>query len=102
MIFTQQSNENLRDIFVSEVTKVFGNCINFLDFLDNEDFGPSFDFVKSSGEEVYLIDRNTGNFVNWYKMTHIGRDIHINFDPSMLFEFLTKCKNSGCYDEEDL
>jgi transcriptional regulator with XRE-family HTH domain len=81
-----------RDELCAEIIKIFGSGANFLDFIEDERYGVSFDcFVESDGEN-YIIDRETGEYINWYKFTHIGRCL--NSRCNNITEFLTKFKNS--------
>ncbi|MBO7716727.1 MAG: hypothetical protein J6S85_24385 [Methanobrevibacter sp.] len=79
MIFNQNNYSDLRDIFSDTVIKVFGSTPLFLDFLENEEYNNiKYDcFIESDGE-TYIINRETGEYINWYKCYHIGRDIHIS------------------------
>lgn len=78
MIINQANYRDLRDIFCNAVTKIFENSDNFLDFLEDEEYTSKYDcFLDGSGEN-YIINRKTGEYINWYKETHIGRCITIS------------------------
>lgn len=80
MIFNQNSfiGEKLRDIFCNTVIKVFGSTDTFLDFIENEEYSDEYNcYIDYSGEN-YIINRNTGEYINWYKFAHIGRCINIS------------------------
>lgn len=56
---------------------------SFYDIFENDSASPRFDCVNSVGEcpgngECYIIDRETGHYINWYKLYHFGRDLHTN------------------------
>ena len=101
MIFNQTNyTEDLRDIFCKAVTKIFGDSYIFLDFLENEEYSVKYDcFLNGSGEN-YIINRETGEYINWYKLTHIGRCINISTlstyenIPKWIEEFLVEFKES--------
>lgn len=96
---TNFTEENLRDLFCDAVTKVFGGSDTFLDFLEDEEYSNKYDvFVDGSGEN-YIINRETGEYINWYKLTHIGRCINISTSstcniPKWIEEFLSDFKES--------
>lgn len=55
----------------------------FFDIVENDSAKPRFDCLCSVGEcigngEIYIVDRETGHYVNWYKLYHIGRDLTTN------------------------
>ena len=104
MIFNQITHKNLRDLFCDAVTKVFGDSTTFLDFLEDERYSDKYDcFLDSSGEN-YIINRETGEYINWYKLTHIGRSIvistcHMDI-PKWFEDFLVEFKESE--DKDDI
>lgn len=106
MIFNQTIRKDLRDLFCNAVTKVFGNSMAFLDFLENEKYSTKYDCYLDYNGENYIINRETGEYINWYKLDHIGRDIHISnirinrHIAKWIEEFLVDFKESE--DEETL
>ena len=79
MIFNQNNYSDLRDIFSFTIIKVFGNTPNFLNFLENEEYNNiKYDCFLDYDGETYIINRETGEYINWYKCTHIGRSINIS------------------------
>ena len=81
-----------RDELCDEIIRIFGSATEFLDFIEDEKYGVGFDcFVEHDGEN-YVIDRETGEYINWYKFYHIGRCL--NSRCNNITEFLTKFKNS--------
>ena len=102
MIYTQCNYPELRDLFVSNVEKIFGTDSSFLDYIENEDYNPdAYDCFFDGSDENYIINRWTGEYINWYKFSHIGRDIHINMNgnhqllPNWLEKFLRDFKAGG-------
>jgi hypothetical protein len=90
MIYT-----NCRDAFIHAVIKVFKSCDAFLDFIENEEYGLLYyDCFYNSDAECYIINRSTGEYINWYKFTHIGRDIHSTVSPDKFEHFLQKFYDS--------
>lgn len=92
--------EDIRDIFCNAVTKVFGNSDSFIDFLENEKYSDKYDCYLDYSGENYIIKRETGEYINWYKLSHIGRCINIstlsryNDIPKWIEEFLVEFKES--------
>ena len=84
---------NCRQTFVDAVEKVFSNVEIFFDFIEDEDYSNNYDCFATN-YECYIIDRSTGEYINWYKFTHLGRDIHSTVRPDKFVRFLTKFKNS--------
>lgn len=79
MIFNQTNRKDLRDLFCNAVTKVFGDSMSFLDFLENEEYSTvKYDCYLDYNGENYIINRETGEYINWYKLDHIGRCINIS------------------------
>lgn len=79
MIFNQTNCKDLRDIFCNAVTKIFGDSMTFLDFLENEEYSiVKYDCYLDYSGENYIINRETGEYINWYKLDHIGRCINIS------------------------
>ena len=81
-----------RDEFVTEVERVFETTEAFLDLLESNNYSEDFDVFISSDGENYIINRYTGEYINWYKFTHIGRDIHSTCKPCNFVNFLRKLK----------
>ena len=98
MIFNQTARKDLRDIFCNAVTAVFGNSIAFLDFLENDKYSAKYDCYLDYNGENYIINRETGEYINWYKLNHIGRCINMSvlstYDniPKWIEEFLIEFK----------
>lgn len=104
MIFDQRNKKDLRDLFNNAVTKVFGDSTVFLNFIENEEYSTKYDCYLDYDGENYIINRATGEYINWYKLNHIGRDINISTSsmykdiPKWIEEFLVEFKNKE--DEE--
>ena len=101
MIFNQTTRKDLRDLFCNAVTKVFGNPMIFLDFLENNKYSSTkYDCYLDYNGENYIINRETGEYINWYKLDHIGRCINISIllpyknIPEWIEDFLVEFKNS--------
>ena len=102
MIFNQTTRKDLRDLFCNAVTKVFGDSTTFLDFLENYDYSTiKYDCYLDHNGENYIINRETGEYINWYKLGHIGRCINISTllwykdVPKWIEDFLVDFKESG-------
>lgn len=97
--------ENLRDLFCDTVVEIFGDSDTFLDFVDGEGYSNKYDcFVDGCGEN-YIINRETGEYINWYKLTHIGRCINISTTSTCnisrwIREFLVEFKESEGFKNE--
>ena len=85
-----------REQFGDAVKKVFGTANNFLDFIESGKYSDLYDVIYYYDDECYIINRETGEYINWYKYTHIGRDIHSTVHPNDFVEFLTKFKGDSC------
>ena len=102
MTFNQEIHKDLKDLFCNAVTKVFGDSEAFLDFLEKMKYSiTKYDCFLNYNGENYIINRQTGEYINWYKLDHIGRDIHISSMfhmykniPTWFEEFLTEFKES--------
>lgn len=102
MIFNQTNfDKDLRDQFCNAVTKIFGDSMTFLDFLENEEYSTNkYDCFLDYNGENYIINRETGEYINWYKLDHIGRCISISIlrlntsIPKWIEEFLNDFKES--------
>lgn len=103
MIFNQTNfkSENLRDLFCNAVIKIFGDSMTFLDVLENEEYSTvKYDCYLDYNGENYIINRETGEYINWYKLDHIGRCISISTFhmyknvPKWIEEFLVEFKES--------
>lgn len=70
--------ENLRDIIASSVANVFGSTDEFFDFLEDEKYSTKYDCFINSSDENYIINTDTGEYINWYKLYHIGRSASIS------------------------
>lgn len=104
MVFSQTNftkDPSLRDLFCNAVVKVFGDSMTFLDFLENEKYSAKYDCFLDYNGENYIIDRETGEYINWYKLDHIGRCICISTTvqyenvPEWIEKFLIEFKESG-------
>lgn len=84
-----------REMLVETVCKIFGDCETFLDKIEFEVIN-RFELFVSNGDsvgsgDVLLLDTETGLYIRWYKLTHIGRDLYTNIgDKKQLEIFLTE------------
>lgn len=79
MLINQDNIKDLRPLFCDVVIKIFGSVTEFLDFIENKDFSAiTYDCYVDCDGENYIINRETGEYINWYKFGHIGRDINIS------------------------
>ena len=89
-VYTSANVGDLRERLVNAVTEVFGDSEKFLDYIEDEKYISSFyDVFYSGSGECYIINRSTGEYINWYKFTHIGRDIHSTVAPDDFIKFLS-------------
>lgn len=91
---------DLGDQFCNAVSKVFGDSMEFLDFLEDEKYSTNkYDCYLDYNGENYIIDRETGEYINWYKLDHIGRCINLSIFilrtsvTKWIEEFLVEFKN---------
>lgn len=82
----------IRKQFEDAVKKVFGSADNFFDFIENDEYSDLYDVFYPDDGECYIINRGTGEYINWYKYTHIGRDIHSIVNPHDFVTFLEEFK----------
>ena len=103
MIYNQTNfnSESLRGLFYNSVVKVFGDPVIFLDFLENNKYSADkYDCSLDYNGENYIINRETGEYINWYKLRYIGRFINISTlseyenIPEWIEKFLTEFKES--------
>lgn len=84
-VYTQIDIPTLRDDFINAVKEIFnGDSLSLLDIIENEEYDSSrYDAFYDYNDETYIINRLTGEYINWYKFDHLGRDIHTTIsDPS--------------------
>ena len=80
------------------------NTDKFLDDVENGCTGRFSVFCtinENSGTgDILILDNETNNFISWYKLTHLGRDIHSNItESSVLKEFIIAFKEFGDLEE---
>lgn len=84
-----------RELLVETICKIFGDTELFLDKIEFEIIN-RFELFVSNGDslgsgDVLLLDTETGLYIRWYKLTHIGRDIYTNIESKEELEtFLTE------------
>ena len=84
-----------RSEFVNHIETIFGDVDKFFDII--EEGVIEFDYLQNPSDgcsgEIYIVDRETKQYVNWYKLTHIGRDFHTNMTDEVIVNFLKKLKS---------
>ena len=89
-VYTSDNVGDLRRRFVDAVVEVFKGSEQFFDFIEDEEYASSlYDVFHSGSGECYIINRSSGEYINWYKFTHIGRDIHSTVAPDDFVKFLS-------------
>jgi len=78
MLLNQDDIKDLRLLFCDAVIKIFGDITIFLDFIENKDYSSRYDCYLDESGENYIINRETGEYINWYKLNHVGRAIRIS------------------------
>lgn len=84
-----------RQQFIDAAIKVFGIDSSFFDQIDDEEYSDKYDVFNPSDGECYIINRETGEYINWYKFTHLGRDIHSTCPPERFEKFLREFKGDN-------
>ena len=91
-------NKITRDILCEKIKNIFGDYDTFLDLIE---FGESvrFELFVSNGDsvgsgDILLLDLETGYFLRWYKLTHIGRDLFTNMSIHEIDVFLNDVKEN--------
>lgn len=97
-VYTQNDIQTLRDDFINAVEEVFDEgSLSFFDVIEDEEYGSDYDVFYDYDGETYIINRLTGEYINWYKFTHLGRSICTTIsDPTKdnFIKFLNDFKNS--------
>lgn len=79
MIFNQSHFKiDLRQAFCNAVKIIFGDTETFLDFLEDQKYSDKYECYLDDSGENYIINRETGEYINWYKLYHLGRCINIS------------------------
>lgn len=103
MLYNQTNfTKDLGDIFYNAVTKIFGDSMTFIDFIENKKHSTKYDCYLDYNGENYIINRKTGEYINWYKLDHIG-GMRINIlilylyttVPKWIEEFLIEFKKAS-------
>ena len=91
-VYNTGNTEGLRDKFCDAVKEVFPDSSLLLDYLEeyeNDDFYSV--YTDGSGDN-YIINGLTGEYVMWYKTTHIGRAMVSTCCPERFVGFLKEFK----------
>lgn len=92
-----------REDLCKVVKEVYGDIDKFLDDVE-EDSVYKYSVFCSINEspcngDVLILDNDTNRFISWYKLSHLGRDLHTNINSEVeLFEFISIFKE--CKDRE--
>ena len=78
-------------------------------FLDDVEFGgptKRFSVFCTLGEsvgsgDILILDNETNNFISWYKLTHIGRDLHTNINSINDLEEFIQAFCDLCREEDE-
>lgn len=92
-----------RNEFTKSIESIFGNTEKFLDIIE-EDLPVGYDFLYSDdgmSGEIYIVDREAHQYINWYKETHIGRDLHTNMTDVEIIQFLKKLHEKHSLPKEE-
>jgi len=92
---------DMKNIFCSAVNKIFGDSMTFLDFLEHWKYSTTkYDCYLDYIGENYIINRETGEYINWYTLDNIGSCLNISTSsecesiPKWIEEFLDEFKKS--------
>lgn len=98
----KQSDEVIsRDELCEAVDRIFGSEEKFLDIIE-EDLPYDYHYYKYEGEEIYIIDRYHNKYINWYKLTHLGRDFHTDMKTKEeIIDFLQNLHNKWLMENGD-
>ena len=82
------------------VEKIFGSEDKFLDIIE-EDLPYGYHYCKDDSGEIYIIDHNHNKYINWYKLTHVGRDFHTDMKTKEeVIDFLQKLHDEWLKEKE--
>lgn len=82
-----------REDLCKVVKEVYGDIDKFLDDVEEDciiRFSVFCTINESSGNgDVLILDRETHQYISWYKLSHLGRDLHTNIiSYSFLKDFI--------------
>lgn len=82
-----------REDLCKVVKEVYGGIDKFLDDVEEDciiRFSVFCTINESSGNgDVLILDRETHQYISWYKLSHLGRDLHTNIiSYSFLKDFI--------------
>lgn len=94
------------------VEKIYGRNYNitcYAAFLDDVELGgptKRFSVFCTIGEsvgngDVLILDNETYNFISWYKLSHIGRDLHTNINRIFDLEEFIQAFYNLCREEDE-
>lgn len=92
-----------RDDLCEVVKDIYGDIDKFLDDVE-EDCTIRFNVFCTINEcpgngDILILDNETRQYISWYKLSHIGRDLHTNIPFKIAaYEFIKAFKE--CKDKE--
>ena len=86
-VLDSYNTENLRKCITDCIEKECGYEF-ILDAIEEGNYSSKYDCFYDSDDECYIINRETGEYINWYKFTHIGRDPHTTCTLERIPEFI--------------
>jgi hypothetical protein len=90
-----------RNELCEAVDRIFGSEEKFLDIIE-EDIPSGYHYYKYEGEEIYIIDHFHNRYINWYKLTHVGRDFHTDMKTKEeVIDFLQNLHDKWLMENED-
>jgi len=103
IVIENDFNKDIMNIFRNTITKIFGDETKFLEFIEYDKYSTyKYDCFLDFHGENYIINRETGEHINWYGLddTHRRIDINLLVDelvfnidiPKWIEEFLVEFK----------
>ena len=87
-VYTQSNTDGLRDMFRDAVFKVFPKSDKFLNVLEDDESDDAYFVTTDSDGTNLILNFETGEWISWYKLTHIGRCISSTCNPERFVQFL--------------
>lgn len=88
-----------RDELCKVVKDIYGDVDKFLDDVEEDcirRFGVFCTINEASGNgDILILDYETHQYISWYKLSHIGRDLHTNVPTiTAAYEFIKAFKEA--------
>ena len=95
-----------RDDLCEVVKDIYGDIDKFLDDVEEDCTGRFSVFCtinESPGNgDILILDNETRQYISWYKLSHLGRDIHTNIiGVSFLEDFIKAFKETMDREREE-